>query len=224
MRFCRRRKICIRRWHASQTTEETLIKFCFARDRRQAVREVEPMNPAFAAAGLGIDLTVPHSIIPFLWRHSTRRPIAEPGRPQDRRMGGRRSPGPPGAPKAARTPLNAKNGVFPIWNRMPGLEFPGGPNPDPRFPIRDGARAMDDHDRSQRQSQAKQSHRLPTVQEIQSALPCRDDLQTAANVAVNRHDAINQQSTWEDCPPGQRISVANSLRSARFVRSRTSPS
>jgi hypothetical protein len=35
---------------------EALIKYCFERDRLQAVRNVEQMNPALAAEGLDFDL------------------------------------------------------------------------------------------------------------------------------------------------------------------------
>ena len=36
--------------------KESLIKYCFERDRLQAVRKVEPMKPALAAEGIGTDL------------------------------------------------------------------------------------------------------------------------------------------------------------------------
>jgi len=35
---------------------ESLAKYCFERDRLQAIRKVEQMNPALAPADLGIDL------------------------------------------------------------------------------------------------------------------------------------------------------------------------
>src|SRR5580658_7907579 len=48
-------------------------------------------------------------------------PIAGPRRALGARESGRRYLGPSGTLKPARTSLNAKSGVFPIWNRMPPL-------------------------------------------------------------------------------------------------------
>ena len=38
------------------SARECLIKYCFERDRLQAVRKVEQMKPALAAEGVAVDL------------------------------------------------------------------------------------------------------------------------------------------------------------------------